>query len=742
MPLSLEPLAWLALLASPASAFWRLPCKSPIVVERTDPIVQPGAVSNHVHTIMGGNGFAPTMDYNSTQASTCSSCTVIGDNSNYWIPALYYQAEDGSFESVDQVGGATVYYLQRGGRGESLKAFPAGFRMVAGNPFKRSGGNDFASQAISYNCLGTSNPETPYFPNYNCPSGLRAQVFFPSCWNGKDLDSPDHKSHMSYPTGAYNNGACPPDFPVHLISLFYEVIWDTNKFANRWYGNKQPFVWAMGDPTGYGGHGDFLMGWEVDHLQRAVDTCTNLSGRVEDCPEFKLIPDSQAQGCTVPSVVDEPVTGKLSKLPGCQTVNAGPAQAAVQSNCGATSSLSQSTSLGFTDLTSQGWAYTGCGTDNYYKRILTGASTSQASMTNDQCVKFCDGKGFSVAGTEYSKECYCGNSIPDVGAPIPGVPGNCRMPCAGDATQMCGGAGPITLYTKCSGSTCTNANFGGPSQVVTNPSTGNGSGDDSSTGTTEFGSPSSTPAESGSGSGTGYGSDSGSTSQPSGNAHSDSSGSGSSGSVSSGSSSSAPPSGPDQPSSGSSSSTPGLGGNPSSGGQGSGSGSASPPAESNASPPSSTTTSPTSATSTSLPTLLLPTTTFPPPNNLTFPPSWTYAGCYTDTVFPRSLPFWSDFNGPHMSNSACMTFCDSRGFPFAGTEFAGQCFCGDGLVGGGSRLAEEGMCAMSCTGGGVGEVCGGKGVLSLWRKDDVGDEKGVVGRRVRRHLVKHAKAHA
>jgi Domain of unknown function (DUF1996) len=106
-----EALALLGLLTTPAAAFWRMPCKSPIVVERLDPIVSPGKVSNHLHTIMGGNGFAPAMDYNSTQASTCSSCTVIGDNSNYWTPTLWYAAEDGTFESVNQVGGATVYYL-------------------------------------------------------------------------------------------------------------------------------------------------------------------------------------------------------------------------------------------------------------------------------------------------------------------------------------------------------------------------------------------------------------------------------------------------------------------------------------------------------------------------------------------------------------------------------------------------------------------------------------------------------
>lgn len=103
-------LGLLSTFAAPAAAFWRLPCKTPIVVERADPVVNPGKPSGHVHTIMGGNGFGFTMDYASTQASTCSSCTVIGDMSNYWVPSLYYHAQNGTFISVDQSGGATVYY--------------------------------------------------------------------------------------------------------------------------------------------------------------------------------------------------------------------------------------------------------------------------------------------------------------------------------------------------------------------------------------------------------------------------------------------------------------------------------------------------------------------------------------------------------------------------------------------------------------------------------------------------------
>jgi hypothetical protein len=133
--------------------------------------------------------------------------------------------------------------------------------MLAGDSTKRSFGGDFASQAISFSCLGANQPETNGMPNYNCPGGLRAQVFFPSCWDGQNLDSSDHKSHMSYPdpaTGAYNSGACPSSYPVQLISLFFEVLYDTNQFANMWYGNSQPFVFSNGDPTGYGFHGDFV----------------------------------------------------------------------------------------------------------------------------------------------------------------------------------------------------------------------------------------------------------------------------------------------------------------------------------------------------------------------------------------------------------------------------------------------------------------------------------------------------
>ena len=64
-------------------AYWRMDCPGIISEGRLDPIVTPGQISGHAHVTFGGNGFHPDMDYDSTQRSTCTTCTIKGDNSNY-----------------------------------------------------------------------------------------------------------------------------------------------------------------------------------------------------------------------------------------------------------------------------------------------------------------------------------------------------------------------------------------------------------------------------------------------------------------------------------------------------------------------------------------------------------------------------------------------------------------------------------------------------------------------------------
>lgn len=476
---STKVLGLAAALAAPAAAFFRMPCPGRIVTERADPIISPGAISGHVHTISGGNGFKFDMTYADTQASDCSSCPIKQDLSNYWTPKLYFQHQNGTFQDVHQsgdgtgiYGGMTVYYLQRGGPdNDELKAFPEGFRMVAGNPYKRNHTDDFASEAISFVCLDYSggSSTTDGLPDKKCPDGLRAQVFFPSCWDGKNLDSADHMSHMSYPVGgSYDSGRCPDTHPVHLVSIFFEVNYNTGDFDDLWYGSGQPFVFAQGDPTGYGFHGDFINGWDVDVLQEAIDTCTNDSGLLSDCPVFDFFTTQESQQCIVPPQIDEAVTGILDALPGCNPVQSGP-ELATPGTC----SVNANIKIGayqqyYKDVTSTlNWQYVGCGSDSTSGRTLNSASTSSGSMTVESCINFCQGKGYSYAGLEYASQCYCGDSVASDRAPKAGILGNCFSPCTGDSTEYCGGASALSIYQSCNDtSSCVNNAYTGPSGAV------------------------------------------------------------------------------------------------------------------------------------------------------------------------------------------------------------------------------------------------------------------------------------
>jgi hypothetical protein len=66
---------------------------------------------------------------------------------------------------------------------------------------------------------------------------------------------------MAYASGgAEGGGDCPSTHPVHLVTLFYEYIYEVQKFPYN-NGSDPTWVFANGDTTGYGMHGDFLNGW-------------------------------------------------------------------------------------------------------------------------------------------------------------------------------------------------------------------------------------------------------------------------------------------------------------------------------------------------------------------------------------------------------------------------------------------------------------------------------------------------
>jgi len=139
---------------------------------------------------------------------------------------------------------------------------------------------------------------------------MRWEVYFPSCWDGVNLDSPDHKTHMSYPAiGDFNGGVCPISHPVALLSIFFEFFFITGVFPDT-----DKFAFANGDTTGFGFHGDFVMGWtNRTLLQTAHHDCIN-SG---NCPTLGN-QGGKRQPLIFPAIYEEEVglNGPIPKLPG------------------------------------------------------------------------------------------------------------------------------------------------------------------------------------------------------------------------------------------------------------------------------------------------------------------------------------------------------------------------------------------------------------------------------------------
>ncbi|KAK4646043.1 hypothetical protein QC761_206880 [Podospora bellae-mahoneyi] len=333
--LLLPILGWLS---TGAHAIVRFHC-SALTVQRLDPLVNPGMIpSTHVHQIVGGDAFNASMDpsLDLPELSTCTSCQFAEDFSNYWTAVLYFKAKNGTYKRVPQLGnnqfekakgGLTIYYMQDAiydrNQKSNVQAFQPGFRMFVGDLNARTIEEAARFRQLTYVCMDTWTsraPETMAFPTRKCPEGIMTSVRFPTCWDGKNLDSPDHMAHMSYPEyGTFESGGpCPASHPVRMPQVFYEVVWDTKIFNNEEWpeDGSSPFVWSFGDATGFGTHGDYLFGWKGDALQRILDAPCWFNTNCAKESNSPLQTIEQMNACTQPSMVDEDIDGWLDELPG------------------------------------------------------------------------------------------------------------------------------------------------------------------------------------------------------------------------------------------------------------------------------------------------------------------------------------------------------------------------------------------------------------------------------------------
>jgi hypothetical protein len=104
-----------------------------------------------------------------------------------------------------------------------------------------------------------------------------------------------------------------------------------------------------------------------------------------------------------------------------------------------TSSTSPPTTTGLPS----GWKYGGCYNEGQNGRAITNQQ-NLASNTIENCVTSCIAAGYTVAGLEFSSQCFCDTSLHN-GA-TPASDSQCNMACQGNSQETCGAGNILSVY--------------------------------------------------------------------------------------------------------------------------------------------------------------------------------------------------------------------------------------------------------------------------------------------------------
>ena len=184
---------------------------------------KPGAA--HLHQFFGNLGANAVSTYESLRKSGESTCQNDLNRSAYWMPAML----DGK-GNVVRPDFVSIYYKRRPASdpycataAKGCVGIPRGLRFVFGwdqtRPSERQPQNN---RLFNFKCVKGWTPTTAAFPDMiepmkACKPGqwLSATIGTPQCWNGVDLDTKDHRSHLSDMVRDRNTGknACPSSHP-------------------------------------------------------------------------------------------------------------------------------------------------------------------------------------------------------------------------------------------------------------------------------------------------------------------------------------------------------------------------------------------------------------------------------------------------------------------------------------------------------------------------------------------------
>lgn len=248
---------------------------APAHIGTFDPIVYPGQPGKgHLHQFFGNDAVDASSTYASLRETGASTCQNEINRSAYWIPAMLNGK--GQVVRPDYV---SVYYKRRPltdpvvsdpsnarYQGKAVP-LPNGLRFIFGRNMldlaDRSTGN------VQFGCDGPVPFTYGLWHNLEelqkgCPVGNRIGIRLeaPDCWDGVNLDSPDHRSHISY--GSYGDWGyykCPTTHPF-VIPAFTMGVWYTQAAGETYELTSDHMDMSAEHRRGDTFHGDFFMAWD------------------------------------------------------------------------------------------------------------------------------------------------------------------------------------------------------------------------------------------------------------------------------------------------------------------------------------------------------------------------------------------------------------------------------------------------------------------------------------------------
>lgn len=226
-----------------------------------DPIVYPGQPGKaHLHTFFGNTGTDAASTTESLRNSGNSTCRGgIANRSAYWVPALIDSAgRPVAPRSIDVYYKSGYYGVKPG----DVQTMPEGLRMIAGKA------SSSAPQTYAYwGCHDNYIGKPGSIPNCSAGDSVTLVIEFPQCWDGKNLDSADHASHM-----AYAQGGCPTSHPIAIPAITFNVLYAQPSGGTAGYRLASD-MYSTALPGGLSAHGDWWNGWDPAIAETFVERC-------------------------------------------------------------------------------------------------------------------------------------------------------------------------------------------------------------------------------------------------------------------------------------------------------------------------------------------------------------------------------------------------------------------------------------------------------------------------------------